>query len=54
MKTLAEKYKKARKVLILPNIYRKLEHMHDKSGLPINDIVNMILANNFEQMAKNG
>ena len=54
MKTLAEKYKKYRKVMIKPAFYRKLELMHDKSGLPINDIVNMILANNFEQMAKNG
>ena len=54
MKTLAEKYKKARKVLILPNIYRKLELESDKSGFPINDLVNMKLNHMYQEQAKHG
>mgnify|MGYP004009104031 FL=1 len=54
VKTLGEKYKRYRKVMIAPAHYMKLQRMADKSGLAVNDVVNMILANNFEQMAKNG
>ena len=53
-KTLGEKYKHARKVMILPHLYEKLERMHDKSNLPINELVNMILDNNFKAQSKAG
>ena len=53
-KTLGEKYKNARKVMILPRLYEKLERMHDKSNIPINELVNMILSNNFENQRKAG
>jgi len=49
---IGEKYKKYKKVLIAPSIYRKLELDSDKTGYPINDLVNMYLNNMYEQRKK--
>jgi hypothetical protein len=46
---IGEKYKKYKKVLIAPHIYRKLELDSDKTGYPINDLINMHLHNMYEQ-----
>jgi len=52
MKTQASKFNPKKRVMIDQSIYRKLQMDSDKTGFPIDKLINMYLNNMYEERAK--